>query len=163
MELLLMRHAKSDWNEGSSDFDRPLNQRGESSAEKMGQLLRKEDLLPNLIICSTAKRARETAELLIEEAGYEGKVFYSDSLYLCGISDFLSVIKKNGEEQQRVMVIAHNPGTEAFIYHLTGKDMQVTTANIAQIQLPTIAAWSDINMTTRGTLAGFWGPREPRY
>ena len=161
MELLLMRHAKSDWGQGGSDFDRPLNDRGEGSAEKMGRLLRKEGLLPDTIICSAAKRARETAEVMIEEADYEGNVFYSERLYLCDIPDFVAMIKKHGADHQRVMVIAHNPGTEALIYHLTREDKRVTTANIAQIELP-INTWTDIDITTRGTLKGFWRPRDPQ-
>ncbi|MFK7800011.1 MAG: histidine phosphatase family protein [Anaerolineae bacterium] len=163
MELLLMRHAKSDWGQGGSDFDRPLNERGEESAEKMGRLLRTEGVLPTKILCSTAARARGTAEGLIDEAEYEGEVFYSDQLYLCDISDFMMVIKKYGDEHERLMVIAHNPGTEALIYHLTGEDKRVTTANIAQIELPSVTAWKDVDITTKGTLKAFWRPRDPQF
>ena len=162
MELFLMRHAKSDWGQGGSDFDRPLNERGEEASEKMGLLLKKENLLPDMILCSAAQRARETAEGLIEESDYEGKVFYSERLYLCDISDFVATLKKHGEKYRRVMVIAHNPGTEAFIYHLTGEEKRVTTANIAQIEL-NIQNWSDFDITTRGNLKGYWRPREPRF
>ncbi len=163
MELLLMRHAKSDWGQGLSDFDRPLNERGEVAAGKMGRLLRKEDAMPAKILCSTAQRARETAEGVIDEFNFEGDVFYSDRLYLCDISDFVVVIKKYGEQHERLMVIAHNPGTEALIYHLTGEDMRVTTANIAQIELPSLTAWADMDITTKGTLKSFWRPRESQF
>ena len=162
MELFLMRHAKSDWGQGGSDFNRPLNERGEEAAEKMGRLLKKEDLLPEMILCSAAQRARETAEGVIEESEYEGEVFYSERLYLCDISDFVAALKKHGGEHNRVMVIDHNPGTEGFIYHLTGEDKRVTTANIAQIEL-NIQDWADFDITTRGTLKGFWRPREPQF
>lgn len=161
MELLLMRHAKSDWEQGVSDFNRPLNERGEAAAEKMGRLLRKENLLPDFILCSAAQRTRETAEGLIEEADYEGKAFYSNQLYLCDIPDFIATLKKYGATHQRVMVIAHNPGTADFIHHLTGEQKQVTTANIAHIEL-NLHAWADFDTTTRGTLKGFWRPREPQ-
>ena len=61
--LLLMRHAKSSWSEpGLADHDRPLNKRGKQAAPEMGKLLRKEGLVPDLILCSTARRSRQTAE-----------------------------------------------------------------------------------------------------
>ncbi|MFT5196400.1 MAG: phosphohistidine phosphatase [Cellvibrionaceae bacterium] len=163
MELLLMRHAKSDWGEGVSDFDRPLNERGEDSAEKMGRLLLDEGLVPDAILCSLAQRARETAEGVLEGSDYDGpKVFYTDRLYLCDIRDFIAVIKQYGGDHQRILVIAHNPGTEGFIHHLTGEDKRVTTANLAKIDLE-IGAWADFDVTTKGTLTGFWRPREPQF
>ncbi|MEM8860595.1 MAG: histidine phosphatase family protein [Chloroflexota bacterium] len=162
MELLLMRHAKSDWEQGVSDFDRPLNDRGEEAAEKMGELLKELDLVPNFIICSSAQRARDTAEGVIDGSDYEGRIYHSDRLYLCDISDFIRVIREQGGEHQRVLVIAHNPGTEGFISYLTNEMKRVTTANIGLIDLP-IESWQQLDATVRGELKGFWRPREPRF
>lgn len=161
MDLLLMRHAKSDWGENVSDFDRPLNDRGIEAAEKMGRLLLDENIQPSYIICSGAQRARETAEGVIEGLGYEGEIFFSNHLYLCDIIDFIKVIQKNGADHPKILVIAHNPGTEGFITHLTSQMKRVTTANIAHIKLP-ITSWSEMNRQTKGELIGFWRPREPQ-
>ena len=82
--LLVLRHAKSSWKEDSlPDRERPLNKRGQEDAPKMGALLRKQDLLPDLVLSSPALRARSTAELVIEESGYDGEVeFREDALFL---------------------------------------------------------------------------------
>lgn len=162
MQLLLMRHAKSDWEEGTSDFDRPLNYRGEEAAEKMGELLKELNLTPDHIICSSAQRARGTAEGVIEGCDYDGATYYSDRLYLCDIMDFVRVIQQEGRDHNRILVIAHNPGTEGFISYLTKEMKRVTTANIALIDLP-ISSWAELDAQTRGELKGFWRPREPRY
>ena len=70
--LLLMRHAKSDWNDSSlPDFDRPLNARGKKTAPVMGQWLIEHDLVPELILSSTAYRARETTELVKKSLDYQ--------------------------------------------------------------------------------------------
>ncbi|MHC4992311.1 MAG: SixA phosphatase family protein, partial [Planctomycetota bacterium] len=79
--LLLLRHAKSSHAVPGPDHDRPLNERGERDAPRMGQLLAEMDLLPDVIVCSTATRARSTAELLIQASGYEGAVQFSEDLY----------------------------------------------------------------------------------
>ena len=161
IDLLLMRHAKSDWGQGLADFDRPLNSRGEEAAEKMGNLLMDEDLCPDYIICSGAQRARETADGVIEGMNYQGELFVTNQLYLCDIGDFIRVIKRYGGDHSRLLVIAHNPGTEGFITHLTGQMKHVTTANIAHIKLP-ITQWSEIEKETTGELIEFWRPREPQ-
>jgi phosphohistidine phosphatase len=68
--LLLMRHAKSSWKHTElDDHDRPLAKRGKRDAPRMGQLVRQEELVPQLILSSTAVRARNTAEIVAEESG----------------------------------------------------------------------------------------------
>ena len=68
--LLILRHAKSSWRDTSlDDHDRPLNERGRRDAPRRGQLLLEESLLPDLILCSTAARARRTAEIVVEASG----------------------------------------------------------------------------------------------
>ena len=73
--LLIMRHAKSSWDESDMhDHDRPLNKRGKLNAPRMGRLLREQDLVPDLIITSSARRARDTAGAVADQSGYEGDV-----------------------------------------------------------------------------------------
>jgi phosphohistidine phosphatase len=80
--LLILRHAKSDWgNSRLADYDRPLNERGKGDAPRMGQLLRDEDIVPDLIITSSAERAQTTAELAAIASGYENEITYTRRLY----------------------------------------------------------------------------------
>ena len=73
--VLILRHAKSSWADPLlPDHDRPLNKRGQRTATQMGQLLRKQKLVPELILTSTAKRARETAILIAQSSQYNQKI-----------------------------------------------------------------------------------------
>ena len=70
--LLILRHAKSSWNNPDlSDYDRSLNRRGKRDAPRMGKFLRQQSLIPDLIISSTAKRAKKTAKLFAKAIGYK--------------------------------------------------------------------------------------------
>ena len=74
-KLLLLRHAKSSWDDANlSDYERPLNNRGKQNASTMGNFLKKENLVPDLIISSTAKRANKTANIIAKKSGYNKKI-----------------------------------------------------------------------------------------
>src|SRR5687767_13225191 len=92
--LLLLRHAKSSWKDSKvDDHERSLNKRGKNDAPKMGRLLREEDLLPDLIVSSSAKRCRKTAEQVIHASGYRGETRFCGELYEADASklrDFLA-------------------------------------------------------------------------
>ncbi|UWQ16285.1 histidine phosphatase family protein [Jannaschia sp. M317] len=106
MKLILMRHAKSDWHDPlQDDHDRPLNRRGRESAPKIGRWLRDMGHTPDLILCSTAKRTRETRALL----GFDDTPTVDlDALYLADANMILA--QATGAGAQTVMVVGHNPG-----------------------------------------------------
>ena len=80
--LLILRHAKSSWKEQDlQDHDRLLNKRGKNDAPRMGKLLKDENLIPDLIMSSTAVRAKKTAELVAKACKYKGKIVLNHSLY----------------------------------------------------------------------------------
>ena len=80
--LLILRHAKSSWKEeGIDDLERPLNKRGKRDAPRIGTLLREKDLVPDLILSSSAERARKTTELVAQESGFEGNIMVDRDLY----------------------------------------------------------------------------------
>ena len=80
--ILLLRHAKSSRKDPDlTDHDRPLNKRGKRDAPRMGRLLKKEHLVPDIIISSTAIRARSTAEAVAKASGYKGDITFNRSLY----------------------------------------------------------------------------------
>lgn len=159
--LLILRHAKSSWKDESlPDHDRPLNKRGKEDAPRMGRLLREMDLTPDLILCSTAKRARTTAGLVAEEAGYEGEIILLRDLYAAGPEAFIEALAEVEDAHQCVMVVGHNPGLEELLEALTGEYQPMPTAALAQVDLP-IAGWSELDGEVEGKLSGFWSPKGP--
>lgn len=158
--LLLVRHAKSDWSDPLlADRDRPLNKRGKRDAPRLGERLRDERLLPDLIITSTAKRARKTAEAVAKGGAYEGAVKTCDALYGAGPDAYIAVLRGVPNSVERVMVIGHNPAVEELVQHLTEQSVAMPTAALAQIDLP-IGRWEQLGKTTRGQLPRVWRPRE---
>jgi phosphohistidine phosphatase len=110
--LYLIRHAKSDWSdESKSDFDRGLNKRGQKAILSMAHALKEKNVMPDLILSSSAKRAQLTAKGLAKELGYGGKIKYSDALYMAEPIDVISMIKEIKDKYNNVFIIGHNPET----------------------------------------------------
>jgi phosphohistidine phosphatase len=110
--LTLLRHGKSSWDHpGLDDHDRPLNPRGKRDAPAMGKLLRKQDYRPQIIISSTAKRARTTAALFAAELGIDaGQIHESEALYLASPADMLTVADELAQDKSDILLVGHNPG-----------------------------------------------------
>lgn len=158
--LLILRHAKSDWNNSQlSDYERPLNKRGKQDAPRMGQLLRDEDLVPDLIITSSAERALATAEAVADASGFANEVKYTRRLYHAAPEQYIEVLHEAGEEYERVMVVGHNPGIEYLLELLTDANERMPTAALAQIELP-IEQWADLDDETMGKLVNVWRAKE---
>jgi len=158
--LLVLRHAKSSWNDPAlDDHERPLNKRGRRDAPRMGELVREYGLIPDVIISSDAVRARLTAEAVAEAARYAGEILLDPHLYMASPADILSLLRTVREKTETVMIVGHNPGLEELVAQLTGERQDLPTAALAQIALP-IDQWRDLKPSTRGTLLGHWRPEE---
>jgi phosphohistidine phosphatase len=158
--LLLMRHAKSSWKDPKlTDHERPLNKRGKKDAPRMGQLLNERKLVPQLIVSSTARRARQTAEAVAEASGFEGNINFLDHLYMAEAEEFIQTLKEVPDEYDRVLIIGHNPGLETLLQVLSGKIEALPTAVIAYIKLP-IEQWGALSPQTTGQVVEIWRPRE---
>jgi phosphohistidine phosphatase len=158
--LLLMRHAKSSWSEsGLADHDRPLNKRGKQAAPEMGRLLRKEGLVPDLILCSTARRSRQTAEAVAQACGYEGTVESQRDLYYSDAACYTDILRHLPDRVNCVLLVGHNPESEELLEMLTGSAERMTTAAIAHIDLP-IAHWQLLTEALDVPLLHLWRPRE---
>lgn len=158
--LFILRHAKSSWkDEDIPDHDRPLNKRGKQDAPRMGALLRSEDLLPDLIISSTAKRARDTVKYAAEESGYGGDILWSESLYAAEPQAYIDILRGLPAGYERVMVVGHNPGLEELVAMLTDEWEPLPTAALAEISLK-IDSWADIDYDPVGKVVKVWRPRE---
>lgn len=158
--LLVMRHAKSSWgNANLSDHQRPLNERGHRDAPRMGKLLEMEDLTPDLIISSSAKRAFQTATHVANDSSYRGELLVRGELYLAPRETYYDVLGTVSNEHKRVMVVGHNPGIEEFVAWLVRAWETMTTANIAHIELP-VSSWTEFDNSVRGKLVNYWRPKE---
>lgn len=118
--LVMIRHAKSSWaNPLQSDYERPLNDRGEQDAPMMGERLKKKNIIPDLIIASTAKRAKQTAKKIAKAIGYdEDKIQWQEKLYHCIPSVFEEVIYEIDDKITTAFIVAHNPGITSFVNEL---------------------------------------------
>lgn len=158
--LLILRHAKSDWSEPAlTDHERPLNKRGRRDAPRMGRLLQEVGLAPDLIVSSTAKRACETVENLIEAADFQGDVQFTDTLYLARPDEYAAVLKRLPDAVDSVMVVGHNPGLEHLLAALTGIEDALPTAALVHMEL-NIPEWRQFDLQSPGTLINRWTPRE---
>ena len=158
--LLVQRHAKSSWKhpEGS-DHDRPLNKRGRRDAPRMGRFVAAQGLRPDVIVASTARRARRTAEEVARHAGCEGAVQLDRRLYLASPDEIVDVVRGVAGGARRVMVVGHNPGLEDLVARLAGRRETLPTAALAALRL-SIRSWTELTASTAGDLAGPWRPRE---
>ena len=158
--VLILRHAKSSWKDPDlPDHDRPLNKRGKRDAPLMGRLLKKEHLVPDVIISSTAIRARSTAEAVAKASGYKGEIILNKSLYAAGPEAYLAVMHDLSDEYVRVLIIGHNPGLEELVEMLTGEIHLMPTCSLAHVKLR-IGKWSDVDNKIKGEVAEIWRPRD---
>jgi phosphohistidine phosphatase len=157
--LLLMRHAKSSWKDESlDDHDRPLNKRGKREAPRMGELLRDQRLVPDFILCSSARRARKTAECVAFAAGFRGETRITSELYMVPPGRILEVLAETPPIYSSVLLIAHNPSLEELFERLTNQSRGFSTAAVARLQLD-VENWSQISGNPAATLVDFWQPR----
>jgi phosphohistidine phosphatase len=121
LTLSLLRHAKSSWAEPSQDdFDRPLNERGMEAAPAMGKFMAAQKLAPDLILCSTAVRARETLELVLPHLPRKATIEYEDGLYLAAASAMLKRVRAAAAGVEHVMLVGHDPGMHGLATKLAG-------------------------------------------
>jgi phosphohistidine phosphatase len=161
--LLVLRHAKSSWDDPSlDDHDRPLNGRGKKDAPRAGAAIRSRGLTPDLVITSDAVRARVTAETAAAAAGYVGEIVQDKRLYLASPRDILALLRGvEAPETDTLMIVGHNPGLEELVVHLTAQPELMPTAAMAEIELP-IDNWHDLTASVRGRLVHVWRPKEDR-
>lgn len=158
MNLMLLRHGKSDWDAGTpDDFSRPLAPRGVRSAERMGEVLRDLELVPDLVISSTATRARSTAELARITGGWDSRLVLEDRLYGASVVDTLSVAEDLGADHDRVMLVGHEPTWSLTVHHITGARVAMRTATCVDMELDTVR-WTNL-MATGGALVTLLQPR----
>jgi phosphohistidine phosphatase len=160
--LLLLRHAKSSRDDPElADHDRPLNERGKKAAKEAGRFLRDEKLVPDLIVSSTALRARKTAQKAAKQCEYSRAIELEEQLYLGNAPTHYKVVRKSEPSCKRLLIVGHNPGISDFLNQLISGDEEMPTSGLALVQLP-IKAWTELTARTRGKLVQFWRPRDSK-
>ena len=157
--LYILRHAKSSWDApATADFDRPLNERGKRAAPFVGELMRERGFLPEIILCSPAVRARQTATLVKQSAELAAEIRFADKIYEASPIRLMKIAAEIDENFQSAMLVGHNPGLEGLITTLTGKTESLPTAALAIVDLDG-DLWSEID-SPRGRLRLVIRPRD---
>ena len=144
-QLLLIRHAKSEWNDVSlSDFDRPLNVRGKRDAPVMAKRLLDKKVKIDLIISSQAKRAKKTASIFAKEYGIKKeRINFKEKLYAESEETLFDVISKADDKFNSIAIVAHNPGLTDFANLLTESQIDnIPTCGIFAVKIDT-KHWAD--------------------
>ena len=147
--VILFRHGKSDWNTSyGSDHDRPLNGRGIKAAKKMGLYLSNKNQIPDLVISSTATRAKTTAQLAMESANWTSKFILESGIYGGSPDYLLELIHAQENKYDSLCLVGHEPNFSSFISIATSKDyLNFTTANMAKINFD-VDSWIKVQFST---------------
>ena len=160
--LYVIRHAKSSWDdEGLTDFDRPLNERGKRDAPAMGKRLKEKDVVPGMLLSSPAKRALSTAKRIAKAIGFEkDKIKTDERLYHADSDTILSVVQSIKDKHEVVFIFGHNPGLTDFVNALMNERQlidNVPTCGVAAFSI-NVESWNDIKAGT-GKLMFFDYPK----
>ena len=145
-EILLVRHAKSDWHSHTAYIDRPLNKRGSRDAERMGQYLTQSNISPDRAVTSVARRAQDTANLVLGSLPtVRDEMTIDKELYLADLHTLLEAIQLYAIEGECLMLVAHNPGMDEIVHYLSDTDpvytdngKLMTTCAVAHFQLDSL-------------------------
>jgi phosphohistidine phosphatase len=127
-QLIIMRHAKSDWVEGNKhDFDRSLSERGNDDAKKIARWLVEEKLIPDIIVVSPARRAKETADIVCTILEFDIKnIQWVDAIYEARLGDLLKIIMDKAKQHNAMLLIGHNPGLDNLLCYLSENEPDLT-------------------------------------
>jgi len=159
--LYIIRHAKSSWaNNQLSDFDRPLNDRGNRDAPIIGEVLKNKKVKPDLVISSSAKRALTTAKILSDIIGYPiENIEESYEIYETTTQNLLDVVNDIDDIYNSVIIFGHNPGFTRLANLLGDKYIEnLPTCAVAEIELD-VDSWEDVGIDS-GKLVSFEYPKK---
>jgi phosphohistidine phosphatase len=136
--LILMRHAHA--AQGEDDFARPLTDRGQKQAEVVGADLQELGLVPDSVVCSSALRARRTAEIVAALLAFSGEIVKSDLLYDASMMDYFKAIQGTADAANTLLLVGHNPSVSEVLMALTQHEVEVPPAGYEILKRPT---WTD--------------------
>ena len=159
--LLVLRHSKSAYPEGVADIDRPLAPRGVRDAVTLGGWLLSQGLLPDLVVCSTAARTRQTWDLIDDQLVWPDEdatvVRYDPRVYEASLADLMDIVAETPPETAILALVGHNPGAAQLVLTLTGQSkLSFPTSALAMVEVR--QGW-DRAVPGGGALAGYWTPK----
>jgi len=158
-QLIVMRHAKAGELPGGPDIERALRPRGSRNATAAGQWLARRELVPDLVLCSSARRARQTWQYVSAELGGEPEVINDPRLYEADADDLLEIFGETRSQVRCLMYVGHNPAAADVTEILTGGPVDFPTSAIAIIGLH--VGWPDLTEKRAGAgeLVAAWRPQ----
>ena len=157
--IYLLRHAKSSWDDpAATDFERVLNERGLRAALMMGEYAQRIGIRPELVVCSTAARTRETAAIFLPAVGISVDPIFTDKIYEATTGQLLELIAEIDNKFSSLLLIGHNPGIEGLTGVLTGENEIVPTATLITISVD-VDKWCNISPGC-GRLVSIMRPKE---
>ncbi|MDT0550318.1 MULTISPECIES: histidine phosphatase family protein [Streptomyces] len=164
--IVLLRHAKADWPQ-VSDHDRPLAERGRKDAPLAGRRLAEAGISPDLTLCSTAVRTRETWKLVVHELPQRPKTVYEERLYEASLGELIALLNETSDDVSDLLLVGHNPGMHALADALAGEAEEGTRERMSRSGFPTSAvavvtftgSWKSVEHGV-GRLSFFWAPHE---
>jgi phosphohistidine phosphatase len=160
--LVLVRHAKSSWDLDVDDHERPLSGRGRRDALAIGQELKRRDIIPDLLLCSTAVRTRQTWEQADRGGAQALEVRYVPEIYHAWVPELISIIRGLPDSASTVLMLGHAPGIPDLVQFLAARDSGSPHWARLDEKFPTAALailaisgpWSDVGRS-RARLAAF--------
>ncbi|MGC0418289.1 SixA phosphatase family protein [Embleya sp. AB8] len=134
--LILMRHGKSEWSD-VDDHERPLAELGRKDAPVAGKWLAGAGIAPDLALCSTAARCRETWKLAVAELPQRPRTVYEDRLYEASVGELIAVLNEASDELTDLLLVGHNPGMHGLADALAGESEGDLLARMNRSGFPT--------------------------
>jgi phosphohistidine phosphatase len=165
--IVVIRHAKSSWDDPSiADHDRPLSKRGRKALSRLRDHIEGLELRPELVMCSSSRRTRETLAGIRAAFGKKARVVSDRSLYAASAEQLVTALRRLDDQVTTVVIIGHNPGVADLVDFLAGDP---ASGRAAVDKFPTAAVavvsvagpWSSLQPAC-AVLDSFWAPRQPR-
>jgi len=153
--LIVLRHAQAEHPSDLQDHDRPLTNKGVREAQRMGRLLR--GLRPELVLCSTALRARATTEEALGSAQLSPHVQELGELYDSDVPQHLDALLGVDGAITQLMIVGHNPTLERLVSRLVSRPIVMRTGSLAVVAIPA-QSWQAVDPSSPGVLVGLFDP-----
>lgn len=155
-KIFLIRHAKAEQSPASEDKDRRLTAEGLHQANQQGQRLQEAEIMPELILCSPAERARTTAEEIAQRIKYDlNRIKFDEDLYEASVRTLLRVINELDENLQTVFILGHNPTISYLSEYLSRADIgNVDACGMVELKFE-VGQWAEVSEGT-AELINYW-------
>ncbi|QDF29716.1 SixA phosphatase family protein [Halarcobacter anaerophilus] len=144
-ELYILRHAQKEiQNDYEYDYDISLSKKGFEDAKKIGKLLKQKEVLPDLIVSSPAIRARQTAQIVAQEIGYDKNIMFNEVIYQAFLNELIESITYTYDSVNSLLIVGHNPALTALALTFGNLKEELQMGNAVKIEF-NCNSWIDID------------------